>query len=88
MIKIIKNSLTEPITVTCQNCASIFSYTFDDIKRDEISSIFDICGSKTVKRYVICPVCKSDIVLDAIKNNNANNTNVVLFSSDKEEGNK
>ena len=85
MIKIIKNSLTDPITVTCHNCASIFSYTFDDIKRDEISNIFDICGRKTIKRYVICPVCKIDIVLDDIK---INNSNVVLLSSDKEEGNK
>lgn len=85
MIKIIKNSLTEPITVTCHNCESIFSYTFEDIKRAEFSSIFDICGSKTVKKYVICPVCKSDINLDAIK---VNNTNVVLLSNDKEEVNE
>lgn len=85
MIKIIKNNLNDPITVTCHNCASIFSYTFEDIKRDEIANIFDICGRKTVKRYVICPVCKIDIDLGAIK---VNNSNVVLFSSDKEEGNE
>ena len=63
MIEIIYNSLLEPIKVTCPTCESIFSYTFEDIKRDEISNIFDICGKKTIKRYVICPVCKSDLNL-------------------------
>lgn len=65
MIKIIKNTLAEPTSITCPICESIFSFTFEDIRRDEISNIFDICGKKTVKRFVVCPVCKSDIDLGA-----------------------
>ena len=58
MIKIIKNTMTEPIECTCPVCKSVFSYTFDEVRRDENTTIM---GMKTVNRYVICPVCKTDI---------------------------
>ena len=57
-IKIIKNTMTEPVELTCPVCKSIFAYTFDEIKREEA---YNFLGFKVTKRFIICPVCKSDI---------------------------
>ena len=59
-IKIIKNTMVDPITVTCANCKSVISYTYDDIQRKNCSNIF---GTDYVERFVICPVCKANIDL-------------------------
>ena len=61
-IKIIKNSMTEPITVECENCKSIIEYTYEDIKRESNYNLFNILPS--ISRYIICPVCKSNIDID------------------------
>ena len=57
-IKIIKNTMIDPVEMTCPVCKSVFSYTFDEIKRAES---FNFLGISGVKRFIICPVCKSDI---------------------------
>ena len=61
-IKIIKNTMTEPIEVTCPVCKSIFSYTYEDIQRKHNNTI---CFGENVIRYLVCPVCKSDIDMSA-----------------------
>ena len=63
-IKIIKNTMTDPIEATCQNCGSVIAYTYDDIQRRTIYSFLGI--ETTIERFVVCPVCKSNIVLRSI----------------------
>ena len=58
MTKIIKNTMTEPTEITCPVCQSIFSYTYEDIQRKCNNTL--ILGDKYI-RYIVCPVCKSDI---------------------------
>lgn len=60
-IKIIKNTMTDPITRTCPTCESIFSYTFEDIRRNEDQWLFGL----HIRRFIVCPVCKRDIDLGA-----------------------
>ena len=58
-IKIIKNTMNEPIEITCPICKSIFSYTFDEARREDH---YNFLGLKDgANRFIICPVCKSDI---------------------------
>lgn len=59
-IKIISNSMTDPIKCICNNCESVFTYTYEDIQRREESNLF---GTSYTRRFVICPVCKYDIGL-------------------------
>lgn len=61
-IKIIKNSMTEPVTVECENCKSVISYTYDDIQRKNQYNLLGLC--EYVDRYIVCPVCKADIKID------------------------
>lgn len=58
-IKIIKNTMSDPIEITCPVCKSIFSYTFDEVKREVRYNVLGFTDG--VKRFIICPVCKSDI---------------------------
>lgn len=67
MIKIIKNTMTEPIQIECENCSSIFEYNFSDIQRKDTPGLFGFPGCS--ERYVICPVCKADIELKRRRNN-------------------
>lgn len=72
-IKIIKNTMVEPETTTCPLCKSVLSYTFEDIQREDQFNIF--CQKTGVKRYIVCPVCKSDINLSprvVLKNEEGN----------------
>ena len=64
-MKIIKNTMTEPIKITCPVCKSVLEYTHEDIRREERSNMFFPVGEKFVIRYLICPVCKSTIELGA-----------------------
>ena len=63
-IKIIKNTMIDPIETTCPVCKSIFAYTFDEIKREDNYNFFGLKDG--VKRFIICPVCKSDIDMSPI----------------------
>ena len=60
MVKIIKNTMTNPVKIQCEYCKSELEYFFEDIKRKEVPGLF--YGNYLV-RYVICPVCKHDIKL-------------------------
>ena len=40
MVKIIKNSMTEPINIQCEHCKSELQYNYEDIQRRELPSFF------------------------------------------------
>lgn len=62
-IKIIKNTMIDPIKMTCECCKSEFEYNYEDIKKTEYHDILYITRSH---RSVTCPVCKYDNELDTI----------------------
>ena len=63
-MKIIKNAMTTPIETTCPECKSILEYTYADIRRRDENGIFGLYTGVT--RYIVCPVCKRDIVIKVI----------------------
>ena len=63
-IKIIKNTMKEPIEMECENCKSVFEYNYQDIQVRKRSGLF---GVEYRDRIVRCPVCKFDNVLDKLK---------------------
>ncbi len=65
MRKIIKNTMQEPITMTCPFCNSIFSYNFEDIRVRDIQALGFIASVRM--RFIECPVCKKDIELTEVK---------------------
>lgn len=62
-IKIIKNTMTEPTKMTCPVCKSIFSYTYEDIQRKQNAFLLSVYDNTI--RFIVCPVCKSDIDIGA-----------------------
>lgn len=62
-IKIIKNTMEEPIVMECENCQSVFEYNYQDIQVKERSAL----GIKYRDRVVSCPVCKFDNILNKVK---------------------
>lgn len=54
MKKIIKNTMTDPIKMICEECKSEFTYTYEDIEKKD----FGLFGFSNIRRYVDCPVCK------------------------------
>ncbi len=63
-IKIIKNTMTEPIEMECENCKSVFEYNYQDI---QVREKYSIIGYEHRYRVVSCPVCKFDNVLDKVR---------------------
>lgn len=61
-IKIIKNTMEEPIEMECEYCKSLFEYNYQDIQVKESTSLH---GFKYQDRSVCCPVCRFDNVLDS-----------------------
>lgn len=59
MIRIIKNTMEDPIECTCPTCSSVFTYNYQDLKREETQNIFGYRIGHCI--YIICPVCKSTI---------------------------
>lgn len=55
MIEIIKNSMVDPIEMTCTDCKSVYTYNYQDIQSE---SAFYLFGSTYYNRFVTCPVCK------------------------------
>ena len=55
-LKIIKNTMVDPIEHECENCKSIFSYNYQDIQAEETMNIL---GFKSYQRFVLCPVFKT-----------------------------
>ena len=72
MVKIIKNTQSEPTEITCPACLSVLSYTYQDIERVEEATLHPI-GFRAIKRFIICPVCKRDIDLAVNKVKEAKN---------------
>lgn len=64
-IKIIKNTMVEPIEKTCEFCESIFTYNYQDIQTDTRLGLF---GMEYRDRFITCPVCKRRLFLkDEVK---------------------
>lgn len=63
-IKIIKNTLTDPINRTCDECGSEFEFTYDDIQSGSYMGVF---GNTINYRFIICPVCKHRCSFKGIK---------------------
>lgn len=69
-IKIIKNTMEEPIVMECENCKSVFEYNYQDIQVKDSS----LAGIKKRNRVVSCPVCKFDNILNKMKTVESNGT--------------
>lgn len=63
-VKILKNTMIDPIEKTCKNCGSIFTFNYEDIQRREINSVI---GYPITDVYIVCPVCKKSLSIDADK---------------------
>ena len=59
MIKIIKNTMEEPIEKTCEFCKSVISYNYQDIQTETRR---DALGFRYRDRFLTCPVCKEKII--------------------------
>ena len=59
-VKILKNTMVDPIEKTCKNCRSIFTFNYEDIQRKERDSFI---GYTITDVYVVCPVCKASLSL-------------------------
>jgi hypothetical protein len=53
--------MIEPVEVECDNCKSIISFTYEDVKREEVTNLFG--NPVFIKRFIICPVCKDNIYI-------------------------
>jgi len=62
---IIKNTMVEPIEMTCDECKSVFSYNYQDIESEKELSLFSLSPRYT--RFVVCPVCKHRIEMDRVE---------------------
>ena len=58
-IKIIKNTMVEPIEKTCEFCESVFSYNYQDIQTETRRGAL---GFQYYERFLICPVCKEKLI--------------------------
>ena len=63
-IQIIKNTMVDPIEMTCECCKSVFSYNYQDIQRKQETTLFNF--NPVTKRFITCPVCKYDNELDRV----------------------
>lgn len=61
MIKIIENNMKEPISITCGECKSTFSFEYTDIQRMEESNLLFPMGITNIRRFIVCPVCKATL---------------------------
>ena len=61
MIKIIENNMKEPITITCGECKSTFSFEYTDIQRKAESDYLIPIGITKIIRFIVCPVCKATL---------------------------
>ena len=64
MIEIIKNTMVEPIQMTCEDCSSIFTYNYEDIQSERDTNLF---GQAFYSRYIVCPVCKCRNYIKSIR---------------------
>ena len=59
---IIKNTMVDPIKMTCDECKSVFSYNYQDIESEKENALFSMFPKYT--RFITCPVCKHRIDMD------------------------
>lgn len=59
-VKILKNTMIDPIEKTCKNCGSIFTFNYEDIERKEVNTFM---GYTVTNVYVVCPVCKNSLFI-------------------------
>jgi len=64
MIEIIKNTMTDPIQMECEDCQSVFTYNYEDIRSEETTNLF---GTTYYNRFIVCPVCKCRNYIKKIK---------------------
>ena len=64
MIEIIKNSMKEPITRTCEDCESVFTYNYEDVATESDKNFL---GMSYYRRFVVCPVCKYRNTINKVK---------------------
>ena len=62
---IIKNTMIDPIEMTCDECKSVFTYNYQDIESEKELSLFSL--SPKYSRFVTCPVCKCKIDMDRVE---------------------
>ena len=65
MIKIIKNTMVDPVEQECPCCKSVFTYNYEDIQRETEMGFLGI--TRIARRFLVCPVCKIEIGMDRIK---------------------
>lgn len=65
MKTIIKNTMEDPIEVTCDECKSVFSYNYQDIETENENTLFSL--TPRYLRFVICPVCRHRIHMDRVE---------------------
>lgn len=63
-IKIIKNTMVDPIEMKCENCRSVFEYNYQDI---QVRKEYSILGFEHRYRVISCPVCKFDNEINKVK---------------------
>ena len=63
MKTIIKNTMIDPIEMTCECCGSVFTYNYEDIVKHTYRDFF---GGDRITRVISCPVCKHDNELGTI----------------------
>lgn len=62
---IIKNTMIDPIEMTCDECKSVFSYNYQDIESEKELSLFAL--TPRYSRFIVCPVCKHRIDMDRVE---------------------
>ena len=62
---IIKNTMVDPIEMTCDECKSVFSYNYQDIESEKEFSLFAL--TPVYIRFITCPICKRRIDLDRVE---------------------
>lgn len=65
MKTIIKNTMVDPIEMTCDECKSVFSYNYQDIESEKELSLFSL--TPRYMRVITCPVCKHRIDMDRVE---------------------
>ena len=61
MIKVLEHGVKK---VTCPHCKAKLQYEQEDIQEEVIPALL---GEDEIRKYIICPDCKNEIVLTPIK---------------------